>query len=111
MQYGSIGQQGAAMAAAGYASNAKAEGEVCRPEIQQQFDRMERSLDYVEDAIGQLAQRLGCVMRPPAPESAAAQGIGLAPPSTPYGAHLHEFVSRADSIGERVLDLLNRLEV
>lgn len=80
------------------------------PELIEQALRMEKALTFAEDSLRELDSRLCAVLRPQPPETNGAVGQ-IAGPSTHYGQQMCAFGSRAGLIGERIQDMLRRLEI
>lgn len=81
-------------------------------ELPKEFERLNKALGFVDHSLNELFQRLeGKVVRPPVPSPAGAEKLASVGPSTGYGQEIHGYSRRADDIGERIQDLLRRLEV
>lgn len=102
---------GSGVTYAGAAAMAQDAGKAV-PELQVQVERLSKALSFAEESLAELANRLDGVTRPQAPEPAPTTGNQLAAvgPSTRYGTVVHEFAFRTNRLGERLQDLLRRLE-
>jgi hypothetical protein len=80
------------------------------PEVVEQIQRLEKSLAFVDESTRELMGRLQTITRPPGPET-PPQAIGPAGPSTELAAQLHTAQRRASDIGDRLQDVLRRLEL
>jgi hypothetical protein len=81
-------------------------------EVPEQMERLDKALYFAQESLQELLARLDPLTRPNAPET-TANGCGVAPSpvATSYGGQLFGFGSRAGNLGERIQDLLRRLEV
>ena len=82
------------------------------PELPAQVDNLERGINFVEESLNELAARIEGVLRPAMPEPAgSAQQIQPAPPSSGYASTIHGQAGRVTRLGDRLQDMLRRLEV
>lgn len=93
----------------GYQSDATQAGQR-PPEVPEKIDQLDKALAYVEESLKELQSRLGGVMRSAPPESAGTNKIEGGP-ATAYGGMLHGLGTRAERIGDRMRDILQRLEL
>jgi hypothetical protein len=95
-------------AAAGYSEPQKRE-----PELPAELTKLAKALEYASHSINELHARLdGKVIRPSAPETAAAGNqIAAVGPCTSFAQEVSNYSRLAHDIAERVQNILNRLEI
>lgn len=81
-------------------------------EVPDQMERLDKAVCYAEESLRELVSRLEYVLRPSAPEVTANQ-CSTTPggPMTPHGGHLFHLGTRVGDLGQRMQDVLRRLEV
>jgi hypothetical protein len=82
------------------------------PELPAQVDNLERGINYLEESLNELSNRLEGVVRPVVPEPASGtQQMQAVPPSSGYASTIHGQAGRVTRLTDRMQDLLRRLEV
>jgi hypothetical protein len=80
-------------------------------EVPEQMERLDKALQFAQESLQELIARLDPITRPNPPETCANAAGVSAGPCTQHGGQLWGFGSRAGNLGERIQDLLRRLEV
>lgn len=83
-------------------------------EVPAELSRLEKAVEFATGSLAELCSRLeGKVARGSDPQPAQTTGSGLVSvgPSTMFGQEVRGNSSRIEGLGERIQDLLRRLEV
>lgn len=84
-----------------------------KPELVSQIDRLDQAINYADEALLRLRDRLeNGSLRPDAPQAIGSEPkVQAAPPSSGYANTVHQFADRVNLLAHRAQALLERLEV
>ena len=82
------------------------------PELQAELTKMAKAVEFAHHSLNELHSRLdGKIMRPSMPEPISERaGIASVGPSTGYAQDICGYSMQVHSLGERIQDMLRRLE-